>query len=150
MTWKDYSSQVKKPAIRVRFYCNHDDCYAPIFVKPIKMTELDIAKFGGLDEVCRLNLTLFKFIGCKDQYKKYLSNAIDKTVALYYNGSECAWKFFDGDADKSIYFIKGKIPQKIYDCMDSDTTIVYEPHNDHNDNYGDESIHAVYDLKVNN
>lgn len=164
--YDDVKQKNGQVTIRLRFFAaNNTDsefssgAYIPIYVKALKPTEAEIKKYGtndegetGVSEFCRLNLTKWKMVGAPKEALKYVKKLIGKVLWCYYNGAECSWKFFDPDGDvdsknAELYVIKTKVNdsilKKLYELGEG---ICYEPHCDAKENYGDERVHAVYDM----
>lgn len=148
--------------IRLRFTDDEfNDAYIPVYVKALKPTKAEIKKYGtieddedktGVSEFCRLNLTKWKMVGAPKEALKHVEKLIGKVLWCYYNGAECSWKFFDPDGDvdsknAKLYVIKTKVNdstlEKLYELGEG---ICYEPYCDAKKNYGDERVHAVYDM----
>ena len=122
--------------IRIRLYDNAE--YICVLAKPMPLTKSEIDSYS-LEEVLRLNLTKFELKNIPGTEKLY--GKIEGDWFMYFNGAECAWKFYeevltiddDDLTDKQIQQLADEKPW-------------FEPHNDRAGNYGDEDVHAVYDL----
>ena len=122
--------------IRIRLYDNAE--YICVLAKPMPLTKSEIDIYS-LEEVLRLNLTKFELKNIPGTEKLY--GKIEGDWLMYFNGAECAWKFYeevlaiddDDLTDKQIQLLADEEPW-------------FEPHNDGAGNYGDWSVHAVYDL----
>lgn len=122
--------------IRIRLYDNAE--YICVLAKPMPLTKSEIDIYS-LEEVLRLNLTKFELKNIPGTEKLY--GKIEGDWFMYFNGAECAWKFYeevlaiddDDLTDKQIQLLADEEPW-------------FEPHNDGAGNYGDWSVHAVYDL----
>lgn len=143
--------------ILVRF----GDWAVPILAKPELLTKDDIdavledkdsSRNEKIEEVKRLNLTRWILKDIPEVAKLTSKLADGKASWLfYYNGNEGTWKFWDApfagiDEDGDDFDEKIVKLDKLIDKMEDE---LYCPHLDHEGNYGDESIHAVYasDLK---
>ena len=126
--------------IRIRLYDNAE--YICVLAKPVPLTDPDVKKeieCIGADEAKRINFTVFTLKNIPGTEKLY--GKIDGDWFMYFNGAECAWKFYeevlaiddDDLTDKQIQQLADEEPW-------------FEPHNDGAGNYGDWSVHAVYDL----
>ena len=122
--------------IRIRLYDNAE--YICVLAKPMPLTKSEIDRYS-LEEVLRLNLTKFELKNIPGT--EVLYGKIEGDWFMYFNGAECAWKFYeevltiddDDLTDKQIQQLADEKPW-------------FEPHNDGAGNYGDWSVHAVYDL----
>ena len=146
------------PNHEVPFNNAEKDCdgYATILVKfgkwyvPVKGKPLPLIKeeeeVPDLKEIKRINLTRWNL---KDipEIAKLVGNLCrgedGYTARLYWNGNECAWKFYDynlsgidDDSDEVIDELNRKI-----DKLDK---ILYKPHDDNAGNTGDEDVHCIY------
>lgn len=127
--------------IRVRFYDNAE--YVCVLAKPVPMTDPYYKRLFdalGPDEVKRLNFTVWAIKRIPEHEDLYFGD-IDGEWCMYFNGAERAWKFYD------------EYPSLSDDGMDDDIVQQlaaeepwFEPHNDEAGNYGDEDVHAVYDI----
>ena len=143
---KDKNGYVK---IMVRFYSNDKrledldlfgDVYACVLAKPVKLTKEDLAR--GTDEAKRVNLTRWKFKDIPSVKKKI--GKVAGTYLCYWNGSECAWKSDDEGIECDTSGItEDKLEAELNALAEEKGT--YAPHCDSEGNYGDESVHAVYD-----
>ena len=123
--------------IRIRLYGNLE--YVCVMAKPMPLTKSEIDSYS-LEEVLRLNLTKFALKNVPGTEKLY--GKIDSKSIMYYNGAECAWKFYDDDPISIDDFELSEAKcEKL-----ADEEPWFEPHNDGAGNYGDEDDHAVYDL----
>lgn len=136
--------------IKVRFYY---DGYAAVIAKPIPISLEDIEGVGSdegnveLDksECCYLNLTKWKIVDVPGHFSKVAKHLIGTELWLYYNGCERAWKFFDDDDD--MYLDDVNTTREYLDLLyDESRNGCYEPHADDDGNFGDETMHAVYDI----
>jgi len=164
--YNDVKQKNGQVTIRLRFYAEkntddkfNSDVYLPIYVKALKPTKAEIKKYGafadyesdGVSEFCRINLTKWKVLGAPKESLKYVKCLIGKTLWCYFNGAECSWKFYDPDGDvdeknAELYVIKAKVNDAIIEKLGMlEEGKLYEPHCDSKKNYGDESVHAVYD-----
>lgn len=160
--YDDVKQKNGQVTIRLRFFeKNNGDAYIPVYVKALKPTKAEIKKYGtikddenetGVSEFCRLNLTKWKMVGAPKEAIKYVKNLIGKVLWCYYNGAECSWKFFDPDGgvdskNAKLYVIKTKMNDSTLEKLDElGEGVCYEPHCDAKENYGDERVHAVYDM----
>ena len=122
--------------IRIRLYDNAE--YICVLAKPMPLTKSEIDIYS-LEEVLRLNLTKFELKNIPGTEKLY--GKIEGDWLMYFNGAECAWKFYEevlsiDDDDLTDEQIQQLADEKPW----------FEPHNDGAGNYGDWSVHAVYDL----
>ena len=126
--------------IRIRLYDNAE--YICVMAKPVPLTDPDVKKVIdriGADEAKRINFTVFTLKNVPGTEKLY--GKIDGDWFMYFNGAECAWKFYEevlaiDDEDLTDEQIQQLADEKPW----------FEPHNDEAGNYGDWSVHAVYDL----
>ena len=166
--YDDVKQKNGQVTIRLRFFVENNtddefnnDAYIPIYVKALKPTKAEIKKYGtfeddedmtGVSEFCRLNLTKWKMVGAPKEALKYVKKLIGKTLWSYYNGAECAWKFFDADGgvdykNSGLHVIKTKVNDSILEKLyELSKGTCYEPHCDSNQNYGDVNVHAVYNF----
>lgn len=122
--------------IRIRLYGNLE--YVCVMAKPMPLTKSEIDSYS-LEEVLRLNLTKFALKNVPGTEKLY--GKIDSKSIMYYNGAECAWKFYDDPISIGDFELSEAKCEKL-----ADEEPWFEPHNDGAGNYGDWSVHAVYDL----
>ena len=122
--------------IRIRLYDNAE--YVCVMAKPMPLTKSEIDSYS-LEEVLRLNLTKFALKNVPGTEKLY--GKIDSKSIMYYNGAECAWKFYDDPISIDDFELSEAKCEKL-----ADEEPWFEPHNDGAGNYGDEDDHAVYDL----
>ena len=128
--------------------------YATILVKfgefyvPVKGKPLPLIKEEAPDlrEIKRINLTrwnlkdipeISELVGVLCGGDEGYNNM------LYWNGSECVWKFWDeglGGIDNYDDDTLEKLDEKIEELEDS----FYEPHEDRAGNMGDEDVHCIY------
>ena len=126
--------------IRIRLYGNAE--YICVLAKPVPLTDPDVKKEIdriGADEAKRINFTAFTLKNIPGTEKLY--GKIEGDWFMYFNGNECAWKFDEDaltidDDDLTDEQIQQLAVEKPW----------FEPHNDRAENYGDEDVHAVYDL----
>ena len=126
--------------IRIRLYDNAE--YICVLAKPVPLTDPDVKKEIdriGADEAKRINFTAFTLKNIPGTEKLY--GKIEGDWFMYFNGNECAWKFDEDaltidDDDLTDEQIQQLAVEKPW----------FEPHNDRAENYGDEDVHAVYDL----
>ena len=122
--------------IRIRLYGSAE--YICVLAKPVPLTKSEIDSYS-LEEVLRLNLTKFELKNIPGTEKLY--GDVSGEFIMYFNGAECAWKFYEevlaiDDEDLTDEQIQQLAVEKPW----------FEPHNDGAGNYGDEDVHAVYDL----
>ena len=122
--------------IRIRLYDNAE--YICVLAKPVPLTKSEIDSYS-LEEVLRLNLTKFALKNVPGTEKLY--SKIDGDWFMYFNGAECAWKFYEEVLAIDDEDLTDKQIQQL-----ADEKPWFEPHNDGAGNYGDWSVHAVYDL----
>ena len=122
--------------IRIRLYDNAE--YICVLAKPMPLTKSEIDIYS-LEEVLRLNLTKFELKNIPGTEKLY--GKIEGDWFMYFNGAECAWKFYEEVLDIDDDDLTDKQIQQL-----ADEEPWFEPHNDGAGNYGDWSVHAVYDL----
>lgn len=126
--------------IRIRLYGNAE--YICVLAMPVPLTDPDVNQtidHVGVDEAKRINLTAFtlkNIPGTEDLYGE-----IDGDWLMYFNGAERAWKFDDEHLSIDDEDLTDEQIQQL-----ADEEPWFEPHNDEAGNYGDESVHAVYDL----
>ena len=127
--------------IRIRLYGNAE--YICVLAKPVPLTDPDVKQEIdriGADEAKRINFTAFTLKNIPGTEKLY--GDVSGEFIMYFNGAECAWKFDDDyltlvdDDDLTDEQIQQLADEKPW----------FEPHNDGAGNYGDEDVHAVYDL----
>lgn len=141
---KDAKGYVK---IRVRLYSNDKrfeyggDVYACVLAKPIPLPSNIIDDFS-LNEIKRLNLTLWRFEDIPNV--KAEIGSVAGIYLCYFNGAERAWKPNDESIDCDTTGIADDELDSTLEFLANETP-TYEPHNDSVGNYGDESVHAVYD-----
>ena len=122
--------------IRIRLYDNAE--YICVLAKPMPLTKSEIDSYS-LEEVLRLNLTKFELKNIPGTEKLY--GKIEGDWFMYFNGAECAWKFYEDVLTIDDDDLTDKQIQQL-----ADEEPWFEPHNDGAGNYGDEDDHAVYDL----
>lgn len=158
----------KEVVLRVRFYPLKqegvefpDGVYTPIVAVPIKLTEKEIDKYGGyeigtdctrrekINEIKRINLTKWKISNDPFGINEIANVKTNNILWLYYNGNECAWKFFlEPEITGKGYIEYLTKKQDKFINRISRYCNYYFPHCDRFRNFGDESVHAVYkDLK---
>ena len=116
------------------------DVYACVLAKPVKLTKDDLA--CGTDEAKRVNMTRWKFKDIPSVKKKI--GKVAGTYLCYWNGRECAWKSDDDGIECDTSGItEDKLEAELNALAEEEGT--YAPHCDSEGNYGDESVHAVYD-----
>ena len=130
---KDKNSYTK---IRIRLYDNAE--YICVMAKPMPLTKSEIDSYS-LEEVLRLNLTKFALKNVPGT--EVLYGKIEGDWFMYFNGAECAWKFYEDVLTIDDDDLTDKQIQQL-----ADEEPWFEPHNDGAGNYGDWSVHAVYDL----
>lgn len=115
------------------------DWYVPVKGKPLPLIKEEVP---DLKEIKRINLTRWNL---KDipEIAKLVGNLCGGesgyTAMLYWNGGECAWKFYDeglSGIDKVISEFNRKI--------DKFDKTLYKPHDDNANNMGDEDVHCIY------
>lgn len=126
--------------ILVRF----GEFYVPVKGKPLPLIKEEAPE---LKEIKRVNLTRWNLKDIPEISKivgVLCGGGEGYTEMLYWNGNECAWKFWDegpividNDDDDDIL---EKLDEKIEELED----ILYRPHNDHSGNLGDEDVHCIY------
>ncbi len=132
------------------------DGYAIIIVKfgewyvPVKGKPLPLIKEEAPDlkEIKRVNLTRWNLKDIPEVANKVgvlCGGSSGYTTMLYWNGNECAWKFWDeglggidNDDDDTIDWLNEKIEEL------EDTKAFYKPHVDESGNMGDEDVHCIY------
>ena len=122
--------------IRIRLYDNAE--YICVLAKPMPLTKSEIDSYS-LEEVLRLNLTKFELKNVPGT--EVLYGKIEGDWFMYFNGAECAWKFYEDVLTIDDDDLTDKQIQQL-----ADEEPWFEPHNDGAGNYGDWSVHAVYDL----
>ena len=122
--------------IRIRLYGILE--YVCVMAKPMPLTKSEIDSYS-LEEVLRLNLTKFELKNIPGTEKLY--GKIEGDWFMYFNGAECAWKFYEDVLTIDDDDLTDKQIQQL-----ADEEPWFEPHNDGAGNYGDWSVHAVYDL----
>ena len=123
---------------KIRIRANGEADYICVLAKPMPLTEDELNEYGH-DEVCSLNLTKFELKNLPGTKKLY--GDVSGEFIMYFNGAECAWKFYD---DYLSLDDEDLTDEQIQQLADEEPW--FEPHNDEAGNYGDESVHAVYDL----
>lgn len=148
--YDDVKSPDGTAKIKVRF----NDIYAAVVAKPIPISLEDIEGVGSdegnveLDksECCYLNLTKWKVVDVPGHFSKFASHLIGAEIWLYYNGCERSWKYFD-DSDETMYLDDADMTEDDFNLLESESSIgCYEPHADRDGNFGDATMHAVYDI----
>ena len=119
--------------------------YVPALGKPVSFTAYDRChNLIGEDiaDIKRLNLTKWDL---KDipEIAERTGKLFGCECILYWNGHECAWKFFE-DGFYGIDDDSDEVIEILDDYIDSHSTEFYEPHNDRGEIIGDKNVHCVY------
>ena len=127
--------------ILVRF----GEFYVPVKGKPLPLIKEEAPE---LKEIKRVNLTRWNLKDIPEISELVgvlCGGGEGYTAMLYWNGSECVWKFWDeglGGIDNDDDDTIAKLNKKIEELENSDS--LYEPHEDRAGNMGDEDVHCIY------
>lgn len=117
--------------------------YVPVKGKPLPLIKEEAPE---LKEIKRVNLTRWNLKDIPEISELVgvlCGGGEGYTAMLYWNGNECAWKFWDeglGGIDNDDDDTLDELDEKIEDLEDS----LYKPHDDHTGNTGDEDVHCIY------
>lgn len=119
--------------------------YVPALGKPVSFTAYDRCHYligEDIAEIKRLNLTKWDL---KDipEIREKTGKLFGCESILYWNGNECAWKFFE-DCFYGIDDESDEVIKMLDDYLDEHDDEFYKPHDDHARNFGNTGAHCVY------
>lgn len=140
-----FSNAKKDPNGYAKLVVKVGEWYVPALGKPVSFTAYDRchALLGtDIADIKELNLTKWDL---KDipEIREWTGKLFGCECILYWNGNECAWKFYE-DSFGGIDDDSDEVIEMLDDYLDEHDSEFYKPHDDHAGNFGDTGVHCVY------